>query len=170
MPVLKLHFGPELLNEESFDDLLAVSNKPIQDRTKHFKDREQYLRQILRDYVVATTMGFRRWEISKVITIQGKAEKRNLELWAGEDISVLEAGEGTCLTLNIGDLQLKYLERALIWENTFQDQITNSHIIHDNVAELALFVLTNAILSLQRQVLEEQLRLEEAIVLDENSY
>ena len=169
MPVLKLHFPDDLIDRESFDDLLTYANEGITEKGKQFKNRMQYLRQILRDYTTATDAGLRRWEVNKVLNIQGKSVSRpDLKLWSGPDTSKLEGGEGVLLTLNIGKLQLKYLERALIWENTFQDRILSSNIIHINVAELAHFVLTNAILDLQRRVLDEQLKLEEAELLAEH--
>ncbi|MCW3989522.1 MAG: hypothetical protein NWE88_05545 [Candidatus Bathyarchaeota archaeon] len=169
MPVLKLHLESELIDRENFDDLLTFANEAIQDKTKQFKNRAQYLRQILRDYTTATNAGFRRWEVNGVINIRGRSEKHpDLKLWSGPNISELEGGEGVLFTLNIGKLQVKYLERALIWENTFQSRILGSNIIHKNVAELAHFVLTNAILDLQRRVLDEQLRLEEEELLAEH--
>lgn len=166
MPKLKLHFEADLISRENFEDLLTFANEAIEDKTKRFKHRAQYLRQTLRDYITATNTGYRRWEANGILNVRGVTENRpNLKLWSGPDSSALEGGKGELFTLEIGILQFKYLERSLVWENTYQSQVLNSNILHKNVAELANFVLINAILMLQARVLDEQMRLEEEELL-----
>jgi hypothetical protein len=163
MPVLKLHFPSEMVDHENFEDVLTFTNKNIQGDGDTFKSRTSWMRNVLRTYAILSNNNRRRWESNKTMVIEGKSKKMpDLKIWKGSTSGDLEDGfDGELIGLNIGDLQYKYLQRAVEWENTFQTEINRSDRVFANVAELSQNIILNQLLTVWSQVDEEKMRLEE---------
>jgi|GEM_PF-4965237 len=164
MPTLKLHFPEEFLTEENKEDLLVFVNKEIPEKDRQFKDFTAWMRGILRQYAAGSMQSFRHWKSTGTIRIPPvqMLTKPDLKLWKGDGIKERDDGmQGKPYPLVIGGLQLKYLTKAVVWENTYQLKVIESGLEHKNVAALAHYLIMTAILQAQRAVDEEKLRLEE---------
>jgi len=165
MPVLKLHFPEDLASTENVEDLLLQVNK---DPAANFKSRDEWMRTLLRNYVVASINSLRRWETTRYLpTLTGQTHVPTLKFWEG-DVEALDDGEeGMLLSITIGKLQYDYLKTCVAWENTYQREILKSSMEHKSVAALARNTILNALLQAQAKVDEEKLKEEEREILKE---
>lgn len=169
MPVLKLHFPEDLVSRENFEDILINVNKN-REKKDQFKNRKTWMRDVLRNYSVASDANYRRWKSTKTInTGAGTRHLPDLKLWEGDDLDELDDGfEGTLFELEVGKLQFKYLIKSVVWENTWQREIIRSGIELSNVAQLCQSRILEAIIQLNQVILMERMKEEEADIKDED--
>ena len=164
MPLLKLHFPEDLVNPESFEDILLQINK---EPAASFKSRDEWMRTLVRNYTVASINGLRRWETTRYVsTLAGRIHVPTLKFWEGDVEDLDDGEEGGLITIPIGKLQYEYLQTVTKWENSYQKEIVKSGIEHRSVAALARYILLNSLLQAQAKVDEEKLKEEEREVLE----
>jgi len=164
MPVLKLHFPEELIGTENFEDILLQVNK---DPSADFKSRDEWMRTLLRNYTVTSMNSLRRWETTRYIPSQsGQMHVPTLDFWEGDVENLEDVEEGALVSIPIGNLQYGYLKTCVKWENTYQREILKSSVEHRSVADLARYILLNALLQVRALVDDEKLKEEEREVLE----
>lgn len=163
MPVLKLHFPEVLASTENVEDILLQVNK---DPAANFKSRDEWMRALIRNYVVASMNSLRRWETTRYLpTLTGQTHVPTLKFWEG-DVEALDDGEeGMLISITIGKLQYDYLKTCVAWENTYQREVIKSNVEYKDVAALAHTTILNALLQIQAKVDEERLKEEEREIL-----
>jgi len=161
MPTLILHLPEELVNEESFEDILMQINRDVGGPPK-FKSRAEYLAAALRAYAIGSITSLREWEARRYVkTPTGQmVSAPELTFWQGNPDGTNDDAEGVEVKVPIGKLQYDYLRRAVAWENTYQREIAKTELSFKNVAELARFVLVSSLLEVQAK-LDEQRMIEE---------
>jgi len=164
MPVLKLHFPEELVSAENFEDVLLQVNK---DPAADFKNRDEWMRALLRNYTVTSMNSLRRWETTRYIpSLAGQMHVPTLDFWEGDVEGLDDGEEGSQVFIPIGNLQHGYLKTCVVWENTYQREILKSGVEHKSVAGLARYILLSSLLQAQAQVDEEKLKEEEREILE----
>lgn len=172
MPTLKLHFPKEFLTSENKEDLLTFINKEIPEKSNQFKDFTSWMRGVLRGYAAGSMQSLRHWRSTGTVVIPPNQmfKRPDLKMWQGDGIGVLDDGlEGEVYPLTIGSLQFEYLEKAVVWENTYQREVLESEIEHKNVGALAQNLILTQLLQAQRMIDEEKLRLEEEKLAEEKA-
>ena len=162
-----------MVDNEGFEDVLTFINKNRDDENQ-FTSRSAWMRHIVRTYAILSNNNRRRWESNGTLIVDGRVTKKpDLKLWIPTPhvpgtVGDLDDGlSGELVGLSIGDLQYSYLKRAVVWENTFQKEISRTSTIYHNVAILAQNIVLNQLLVLWSQVDEEKMNLEESKLEDD---
>jgi len=168
MPVLTLHFPKELMDEEFLEDLLLHVNKKAEDQAR-FKRRDDWMRAVLRGYLVNSLDSLSRWKATKILptVTGGMISVPILTFWEGDPDGLDDGAEGERVNLLVGNLQYTLFKKAVAWENTYQREILKSVVEHKNVAALARFIIINAMLTVQTKIDEERLLEEEKALQEE---
>ena len=170
MVVLKLHFPEEMVNFEAFDDVLGVLNRGIKDEADQFKSRTAWMRGVLRRTATGYNQSRRMWESTREVSLADGTRIRVPSL-PFESATKLEGDddgcEGELIGLPIGDLQFKYLVGATQWENAMIEHLGLPRPKHTDTAAFCRNILLLQLLGIWSIIDDEQMKLEESELGDE---
>jgi len=168
MPELRLHFQESLISKENIEDMLTIMNKDVKDNSDKFTSRNKWFRSILRNYALVSKNSRERYESTKKLTIRDKTIKvEKLEPWEGTGADILvDSFDGYEIILPIGKLQMKWLSKGFVWENTIKkylEEVENETDInyYSSLADLCRDLILTSLLRMQTRVDLEKLKDEE---------
>lgn len=155
MPQFEFNLDTE--QDDMLTDILIDVNKSKADKDK--LTVQQWMVNILGDYVVTLVTAERKWKATKMIGDAVYKIDLELKLSSSVDTLVEELDDITIRkSLRVGSLMLDGLKRALAWYNALQKQVFNTELRFDTLVSFVKYLVVSKIIEEYKKIELEALK------------